>query len=630
MLTIADVTYRIAGRPLLENASATIGVGQRVGLVGPNGAGKTTLLKLILGTLHVDAGDIFMPKAWRIGTVAQEAPGGETTPLEAVLAADVERARLLVEAETETDGFRIAEIHERLLAIGAEAAPARAGTILHGLGFSAEAQARPLSSFSGGWRMRVALAGVLFSRPDLLLLDEPTNHLDLEASIWLEDYLKRYPATIVMVSHDRGLLNAVPDHILHLDDRGLTLYIGGYDRFERTRNERLALLEKQRQRQENERKRIQAFVDRFRAKASKARQAQSRLKALARMEPIPEAAMRTSIGIAFPEIEPLASPIVTCEGVSVGYDGRPVLRGLDLAIQADDRIALLGANGNGKTTFARLIADRLGPLGGRLIKSKKLTVGYFAQHQLEELDAASDALRHMSEAMPTAAPERVRAYLGRFGFSGDAAEVPVSQLSGGEKARLALALIARQAPQLLILDEPTNHLDIDMRRALAEALAEFAGAVILVSHDPSLVELVADRLWLVEDGAVRPFDGDLDEYRRRVLAAETDNAPRGPGGSSLNRREARRDAAALRRKLAPLRKQAQAAEASVERLSAERDEILRALSDPTTYDAPPAEVGTLSRRRAEVERRLAAAEADWLAAVEALENAEREAAGEGR
>ena len=619
MLTIEGLNYRIAGRPILDEASAAIGRGWRVGLVGPNGAGKTTLLRLILGTLHADGGEISVPKAWRIGTVAQEAPGGEATPLETVLAADIERLQLLEEAETATDGERVAEIHDRLIAIGADAAPARAGSILHGLGFDDDAQRRPLSTYSGGWRMRVALAGVLFARPDLLLLDEPTNHLDLEATIWLEDYLKRYPATILMVSHDRGLLNAVPDHILHLDATKLALYAGNYDRFERTRNEALVLLEKQRTKQEGERKRIQAFVDRFRAKASKARQAQSRLKALAKLEPLPEIASRASFEIHLPEIEELASPILACEGVSVGYEDRAVLQGIDLSLGAEDRIALLGANGNGKTTLARLLAGRLQPLGGTLSKSKKLVVGYFAQHQLEELDPARDAFMHMSEAMPKAAPERVRAFLGRFGFSGEAAEVPCAQLSGGEKARLALALIARQAPQLLILDEPTNHLDIDMRRALAEALAEFEGAVILVSHDPSLVDLIADRLWLIEGGKVRPFEGDMEAYRKRVLAPEIKDKTRVDRQNVAGRREARRDAAELRRRLAPLRKRAQAAEEAVERLSRERAEITEALADPATYDGSPSRVAELGRRRGDIERRLEAAEAEWLAADEALE-----------
>jgi ATP-binding cassette subfamily F protein 3 len=619
MLSIEGLSYRIAGRPILEDASAAIGRGWRVGLVGPNGAGKTTLLRLVLGTLHADAGEISVPKAWRIGTVAQEAPGGEATPIETVLAADTERSALLDEVETSTDGERIAEIHDRLIAIGADAAPARAGSILHGLGFDDAAQRRPLSTYSGGWRMRVALAGVLFARPDLLLLDEPTNHLDLEAAIWLEDYLKRYPATILMVSHDRGLLNAVPDHILHLDATALRLYAGNYDRFERTRNEALVLLEKQRAKQESERKRIQGFVDRFRAKATKARQAQSRLKALARLEPLPEIAARATIEIHLPDIDELASPILACEGVAVGYDGKAVLQGIDLSLQADDRIALLGANGNGKTTLARLLAGRLEPQGGVLAKSKKLVVGYFAQHQLEELDPARDALAHMSEAMPKAPPEKVRAFLGRFGFSGDAAEVPCAQLSGGEKARLALALIARQAPQLLILDEPTNHLDIDMRRALAEALAEFEGAVILVSHDPSLVDLIADRLWLVEGGRVLPFDGDMEAYRKRVLAPAGDDRARPDRPNAAGRREARRDAAELRRRLAPLRKRAQAAEAAVDRLSREQAEIAEALADPATYDGAPSRAIELGRRRGDVEKRLEAAEAEWLAASEALE-----------
>src|SRR5579872_2422460 len=480
MLSVKNVTYRIAGRALLESASAQINAGWKVGLIGRNGAGKSTLLELVRGTLQTDQGEVLVQRGARLGFLAQEAPSGTTTPLAHVLAADEERVALLHEIETTEDGMRTAEIHDRLLAIDAAAAPARAAGILAGLGFDESSQARPLSSFSGGWRMRVALAAVLFAAPDLLLLDEPTNHLDLEASLWLGDYLRSTRHTLLLVSHDRLFLNEVVTHILHLGERQLTLYAGGHDAFVRARRESLTRQSALAARQESERRRLQAFVDRFRAKATKARQAQSRMKALARLEPIALTSSESQIAFDFPAPPELAPPLLTLDGVAVGYEkGKPVLRRLDLRLDPDDRIALLGANGNGKSTLAKLLAGRLKPLEGEERRPNKLRSGFFAQHQIEELNPQGTPFDHLAALMPKATPEAVRARLARFGFGQDKVFVKAGDLSGGEKARLNFALITHDAPPLLILDEPTNHLDIEAREALVAAIADFAGAVVL-------------------------------------------------------------------------------------------------------------------------------------------------------
>jgi ATP-binding cassette subfamily F protein 3 len=622
MLTITALTFRIGGRNLLEDASAQIAAGQRIGLVGRNGTGKSTLLGLIRGALQPDAGEIVVQKGARLGFVAQEAPGGETTPLGAVLAADEERATLLEDADNAREPHRIAEIHARLVDIAAHSAPARAARILAGLGFDEAAQHRPLGSFSGGWRMRVALAAALFAAPDLLLLDEPTNHLDLEAALWLEDYLSNWPHTLVIVSHDRQILNGVATHILHLDDRRLTLYPGSYDRFVRTRRERMAHAAALAEKQAAQRAHLQAFVDRFRAKASKARQAQSRLKALARLEPIAAPVDDASVTFNFPEPERLSPPILVLDGVSVGYSpGTPVLRNLNLRLDPDDRIALLGANGNGKSTLARVIAGRLAPWTGRETRSSKLPCGFFAQHQIEELTPEQTPFDHMGALMPGAGEAKIRALLGRFGFSQEKALVRVADLSGGEKARLTLALVTYDAPPLLVLDEPTNHLDIAAREALVDALNDYAGAVVLISHDWHLLELAADRLWLVEGGTAHPFDGDLADYRRHLLAPTTssDESVRRPDTPS--RKDDRRAAAMRRRELEPLRRRAREAEELVARLTRERQEIEERLACPATYAEGGASAVELMRRRAEVERHLSVAEAAWLEAESALEEA---------
>ncbi len=620
MLHLNDVSLRVGGELLLEHASVRLPAGHRVGLVGRNGSGKTSLLRLIRGELTPDAGEVRLRRGASIGWVAQEAPGGQASPRAAVLAADRERERLLAEAERVQDAAAIADVQTRLADIGAHAAPARASTILNGLGFDEDAQSRPLSSFSGGWRMRVALAAALFAEPDLLLLDEPTNHLDLEASVWLEDYLGRYPRTLLLVSHDRHFLNKVPEQIVHLEQRRLTSYAGGYDAFERTRREQMVLLEKQRTKQEAQRKHMQAFVDRFRYKASKARQAQSRLKALARLEPLAEVIHDPEVVLSFPKPPVPPPPLITLNGVRAGYGSQIVLAGLDLRIDPDDRIALLGANGNGKSTFAKLLAGRIAPMAGEIVRAPKLRVGYFAQHQIEELVPEQSALQHLARALPGQPPQRLRARLGAFGLSQDKAERAARLLSGGEKARLTLALISAEEPQILLLDEPTNHLDIDSRSALIEAINEFPGAVLLISHDRHLIELTADRLWLVAGGRVRPFEGDLDDYHRSLFSSPAGaSAPSSPEPGQ--KRAQRQRGAALRAELAPLRQAAKAAERELEQLTAEQRRLAAELADGATYQRPGDEVEGLLKREAELKAAIATAEQRWLAAAEALEEA---------
>jgi ATP-binding cassette, subfamily F, member 3 len=623
MLSLQDVTYRVAGKTLLEGASAQVNGGWKVALVGRNGAGKSTLLDLIRGTLASDGGTIQLQKGTRIGFVAQEAPGGEETPLAAVLGAASERASLLAEAETAEDGARAAEIQDRLLAIDAHGAPARAATILHGLGFDHEAQQRPLRYFSGGWRMRVALAAALFAEPDLLLLDEPTNHLDLEAALWLGEFLRRYRQTLLLVSHDRQFVDAVADHVLHLAERRLTIYRGGYEAFLRARREALARQQALAQKQEAERRHLQAFVDRFRAKASKASQAQSRLKMLARLEPVASAEAEPPVRFDLPEPADLAPPLLTLDDVAVGYaPGEPVLRGLDLRLDPGERIALLGANGNGKSTLARLLAGRLEPLSGTVIRAPRFRAGYFAQHQIEELDPAANAFDHLAALLPKAPAETVRARLARFGFGEDKVFVAARDLSGGEKARLNFALVTHETPPLLILDEPTNHLDIVAREALVAALNGFAGAVVIISHDWHLLALTAERQWLVAQGTARPWEGDLEDYRRHLLAAPAAEARSGERAAAGARRQARRSAAERREALAPLRRRLRDAEAELAKITREKAALDRRLADPATYAAEGAAVAGLLRAQAEAAQSLAAAETRWLGAAEALEQAE--------
>jgi ATP-binding cassette subfamily F protein 3 len=625
MLSITDISIRIAGRLLIDHGSAQIPPGSRVGLVGRNGTGKSTLFKAIRGDLAVESGTITLPPRWRIGSLAQEAPNGPESLIAVVLQADLERHALLAEAETAQDPHRIAEIQTRLVDIDAHSAPARAAAILSGLGFSADDQARPCSEFSGGWRMRVALASTLFAAPDLLLLDEPTNYLDLEGTLWLEDHLASYPRTVIVISHDRDLLDTSVDQILHLDRGRLTLYRGGYSSFEQQRATREMLDAKQVKRQDAERKRLQAFVDRFKAKASKARQAQSRVKMLERMQPVTALVTQDVREITFPAPQRMLSPpIIAVDGVSVGYEpGKPILSRVTLRIDADDRIALLGSNGNGKSTLVKLLAGKLAPFSGTVVRADKLSIAYFAQHQLDELDENGTPYDHIRKLMPDAPEARVRARAGAIGFSGGAADTVVKSLSGGEKARLLLGLATFFGPNMIILDEPTNHLDIDSRAALAEAINDFPGAVIMVSHDRYLIEACADQLWVVANHAVTPYEGDLDDYRRAVLSARgaapslRDGDDRGrPRGDVPVRKKADRQPS-LKRKIAE-------AEAEIERISGIIAKIDAALATPDIFVREPAKANQLGKARAGAEAALQKAEELWLEASSACEEATRD------
>jgi ATP-binding cassette subfamily F protein 3 len=626
MLIIDDLSVRIAGRLLIEHASVRVPPGSRIGFVGRNGSGKSTLFNVITHDVAAEHGDIDIPPKWRVGRLAQEAPNGPESLIDVVLKADIERTRLLEQAETEQDPHEIAEIQMRLADTGAYAAPSRAAAILSGLGFSAADQDRPCSEFSGGWRMRVALAATLFAEPDLLLLDEPTNYLDLEGTLWLQDHLARYPRTMIVISHDRDLLDTSVEQILSLENQTLTLYRGGYSDFERLRGERLMLDQKMAKKQEAQRKHIQAFIDRFKAKASKARQAQSRVKMLEKMGPVTSIVLTDVLPINIPAPEKLLSPpIVALDHVSVGYvPGKPVLKGLTLRIDNDDRIALLGSNGNGKSTLVKLIASRLEPMEGSITRASRLKIAYFAQHQLDELDPQATVYEHVRELMPDAIESKVRAMAGRIGFSALNADKKVEKLSGGEKARLMLGLATYGGPHMLILDEPTNHLDIDSRSALIEAINEYPGAVILVSHDRHLLDACADQLWLVADGKVTTFEGDLDDYRRRVLSDRDDGtgSRRNERGTKPPRNSDKRKGATEGRPAAkPLRQRVERAEAEVTRLTREIEKLDAALADGGLFTRDPAKAATIARTRAEHARALAKAEEDWLAAGAALESA---------
>ena len=616
MITITDVSARIAGRLLLDHASVSLPAGAKVGLVGRNGAGKSTLFRVITGDLAAETGSVSIPRNARIGQVAQEAPGTEQPLIEIVLAADKERAALMREAETATDPHRIAEIQTRLVDIDAHSAEARAASILAGLGFDHEAQARPASSFSGGWRMRVALAAVLFSQPDLLLLDEPTNYLDLEGTMWLEDYVRRYPYTVIIISHDRDLLNNAVNAIVHLDQKRLTFYRGGYDQFERQKAEADELQMKARAKNEAARKHLQSFIDRFKAKASKAKQAQSRVKALERMGTVAAVIEDHVQPITFPQPEKQpASPIVAVSGGAVGYEpGRPILKGINLRIDNDDRIALLGSNGNGKSTFAKLIAGRLSLQAGEMKQAPNLSVGFFAQHQLDDLIASETPVDHVRRLMPQAGEAQVRARVAQMGLATEKMATAARDLSGGEKARLLMGLAAFHAPNLLILDEPTNHLDIDSRRALIEALNDYDGAVILISHDRHLIEATVDRLWLVNDGTVKPFDGDMEEYRDLIVAAgrRKEEKPQGTADEPANRAELRKASAEKRASLAPLKKKINEIESLTAKLERLIQQLDAELADPALYEKAPAKAAEKAKQRGEAAAKLANAEEQWL------------------
>ena len=617
MLGINGITVRLGGRTILDRATASVPPGGRVGLIGRNGAGKSTLMKVMIGSLDPDEGTIDMPKSTRLGYIAQDAPTGTSTPAETVLAADVERAELMEESETCTDPHRLGDIHERLLAIDAYSAPSRAARILTGLGFDEEMQSQPLDSFSGGWKMRVALAALLYSAPDVLLLDEPSNHLDLEATLWLENFLKSYPATVVVISHERDLLNNVVDNILHLQGGKLTLYPGGYDSFERQRAERAAQLAAAKASQDAQRARLQDYVARNSARASTAKQAQSRAKMLAKMQPIAALMEDPSLSFNFPNPAELKPPLITLDLASVGYaKDTPILKRLNLRIDPDDRIALLGRNGNGKTTLARLLAAQLPPMDGEMNASGKMQVGYFTQYQVEELASDATPLEHMGRVMKDKTPGAVRAQLGRFGFSGDRATQLVSKLSGGERARLALALITRDAPHLLILDEPTNHLDVDAREALVQALNDYEGAVILISHDRHMVELTADRLVLVDGGTAAEYSGSMEDYIDFVLGR---NQPKGDGkdkggGTKIQKKD--RKAAAKEREAARAARTTLAeVEKEISRLEAQCSALDRAMFEPASAvpELAKMSMGELSQRRGQLGGDLEKKEAEWLA-----------------
>ena len=617
MIKLEDISYSVAGRPLVEHASAAIPTGHKVGLVGRNGTGKTTLFRVIRGEIALETGAITIPKGARIGGVAQEVPSNHVSLIDTVLACDTERAALMSEADTATNPTRIADIQTRLADIDAWSAEGRASSILKGLGFDIDKQSMPCSAFSGGWRMRVALAGVLFSQPDLLLLDEPTNYLDLEGAIWLETYLAKYPHTVIIVSHDRGLLNRAVGGILHLEDKKLTFYQGNYDTFARTRAARLAVAESEAKKQDARRAHLQSYVDRFRAKADKAKQAQSRLKAIARMEPITrpqEAALRR---FTFPNPEELAPPILRLDGAVAGYGDHVVLRNLDLRIDQDDRIALLGQNGEGKSTLSKLIADRLAPIAGDVVRSSKLRIGYFAQHQVDELHLDETPLDHIRRLRGGKTPAQLRAILGGFGIGAEQADTKVGQLSGGQKARLSLLLATLDAPHMLILDEPTNHLDIESREALVEALTEYTGAVILVSHDMHLLSMVADRLWLVKDGRVTPYPDDLDAYRAMLLSSDGGKKPALEMPAPKPKRASRDEILALR---AELRK----CEDRVEKLAEMQNRLAAKLADPALYeDDKIGELEVWNRKYAELMGAIEKAEKLWVAAQDALDKAEQ-------
>ena len=624
MLRIERLSYRIGPRILFENSEVAINEGQRVGFVGRNGVGKTTLLKLINGSLTPDTGTINFPHRWQIGITEQEVPESSLNLIDTVMSADKELTKLEKESKTATDPNRIAEIHSRLYEKEAHRAHSKAARILSGLGFSESEIGRPCKEFSGGWRMRVALAGLLFTNPDLLLLDEPSNHLDLEASLWLEEYLRRYEGTILVVSHDRGLLNRVVDQILHLDNAKLKLYSGGYDQFETNFRAQIHRVEAERQTQEAQRAHIQKFIDRFRYKATKARQAQSRLKLLEKMQPLPKQHDHDLIAFDFPSPKPLPPPLYSVDNASIGYDGKAVLKEVSFRLDMEDRIALIGANGNGKSTLMKFLAGRLEAISGHFNHSKKVRVGYFAQHQTEELNFEASPLIEISHKRPEDLEVKLRAHLGRFGFSQERADTKIKNLSGGEKARLLFAMMCCNNPHILLLDEPTNHLDIIAREALIQAINSFEGAVVIVSHDPHVLELTADRLWLVNQGTVLPYDGDLNEYRTSLTKGRDKKVEKTEQNIPKTvKKERRRLAAEQRNKLAPLKKQLHLAENTVMQLTSEVKELQKALANPGIYEQEGNnKIKSLQIKAAYAAKSLAEAEDTWMKIQDNLEKAE--------
>jgi ATP-binding cassette subfamily F protein 3 len=632
MLQLTDLSLRRGPRLLLAGASLTVYPGQKVGLVGANGCGKSSLFALLRGELHADRGDCSVPVGWELAHVAQQTPDSAAPAIEFVLDGDAELRRIqaaLAAADAAGDGLRHGELAGQLESIDGYGAESRAARLLHGLGFAPGEERRPVNSYSGGWRMRLALARTLMCRSDLLLLDEPTNHLDLDAVIWLEGWLKAYRGTLILISHDRDFLDAVVEHTLHLERERLTLYAGNYSAFERQRAERLAQQQSAYERQQREVAHIHRFVERFRAKATKARQAQSRLKALERMELIAPAHVDSPFRFGFQPALHLPHPLLRLEAVSAGYPGRPILGGVGLSLNPGDRIGLLGRNGAGKSTLIKILAGELAPTAGRRETAQDLRVGYFAQHQLDQLRPDETPLRHLQRRDPKATEQALRDYLGGFGFDGERALGPVAPLSGGEKARLVLALLIYQRPNLLLLDEPTNHLDLEMRHALSEALQEFDGAMVLVSHDRHLLRVTADTLLLVDGGRVAPFEGDLDDYPAWLAARDpdTEGARSVTAREAADRKQLRRQAADIRKVLAPLRNRLQALEERHARLERRRAELDSTLADTGLYvpEAKPRLLALLEEQRQTIAG-LEAAEAQWLEASEELERRQAELA----
>lgn len=614
MIDINDITVRIGSKVLLDHASAHISDGQKVGLIGVNGCGKSTLFRVLRGQLDTESGNIALPSAARVVTVEQEINDIDLPILEFVLAQDKERDGLLKRLKN-ASVEELGEIHERLNAIGASSAEARAAVILNGLGFKNSDFIRPVREFSGGWRMRLALAAALFQPSDILLLDEPTNHLDLETSIWLENHLKKYRGTLLIISHDRTILNSLCGYIVHFDNKKLAVYSGNYDTFRRTRNEQKEMLERSFKKQEQKRRHLESFVERFRYKASKAKQAQSRIKLLEKMPEVTLLADDPSVKFDFPVPAELASPLVNLENVSAGYGDKVILKRLNLSIDKGDRIALLGANGNGKSTFAKLLSGRLPPLGGEMRRTPKLTVGYFAQHQTEELPLEKTAAEYMAMLMPEADETKVRAHLARFGLEKEKALTRISLLSGGEKARLLFAAMTRNAPELLILDEPTNHLDMDARDALVEALNEYAGSVVLITHDLHLIELVADDLWLVDKGGCRPYDGDLDDYKKLLLSVRVSSEEKKTAAAAeKEKQQAKEAAAAARNNLRELKSRLRRIETELERQTALKTSLENKFQEQLSTD----EIIQTQKELNAVAEKIEVLEREWLEIGEQL------------
>ncbi len=630
MLNFSNLGLRRGTRLLFENVSLIIHRGCRVGITGANGTGKSSLFALIRGELHADAGELMIPPDLVIAHVAQETAAVETPAIEYVMNGDIELRtyqKSLRQAEAEVDGHKQAELHERLETIGGYTARARAARLLHGLGFRPDEDERPVYSFSGGWRMRLNLAQALMCRSDLLLLDEPTNHLDLDTVIWLEDWLRTYPGTLLLISHDRDFLDRVTDHIAHIEQQQLKLYSGNYSAFETQRAAQLATQQAAYEKQQQEIQHIQQFVDRFRAKATKAKQAQSRLKALQRMELIAPAHVDSQFQFEFPQPQKLPNPLLNLENLAIGYTGRPVLRDLNLSLLPGHRLGLLGHNGAGKSTLIKSLAGEFTPLEGKRHAAKDLRVGYFAQHQLEQLDENASPLLHFQRIDKRASDQNLRNYLGGFGFQGERISTPVAPLSGGEKARLVLALLVYQRPNLLLLDEPTNHLDLEMRLALTIALQSFEGAMVLVSHDRHLLRTVTDELLLVHNESIEPFNGNIDDYPRWLAAQRTDNAPNEDSSISENsaaaRKARRREEAEHRKQLQPLREQATRLEAEVNRLTVEKTKLEQQLADPALYDtSAKTTLKEFLQKQTSITKSLTEAEEAWLHVCEHLEDAE--------